>query len=160
MAHHRTKPGSRVSTNSGEERFVDASNQILGRVATYVAKQALDGHKVIVLNAERAVISGTKARVVARAKWKLRTRTLGNLSKGPTHPRRPDTYVRRTIRGMLPWKNPSGKEAFHRIHVYIGTPEEYQGKEIVKLDDADASRLRVPYISVAQLSQEIGGHTF
>ena len=142
-----------------EPQVVDASNQILGRMASYVAKQALDGKRVVVLNAERAVISGTKARVVARAKTKLKTRTLGNLEKGPTHPRRPDNYVRRVIRGMLPWKKTSGKEAFRRVHVYIGTPDEYQGKEPVRIRDADASRLRVPYISVAQLSQEIGGYS-
>jgi ribosomal protein L13 len=68
------------------EEIVDASNLILGRMASYVAKKALDGKSMVVINAERAVISGTKARVVARAKMKLKTRTLGNLEKSPTHP--------------------------------------------------------------------------
>jgi len=86
------------------EEIVDASNLILGRMASYVAKKALDGKSMVVINAERAVISGTKERVVARAKLKLKTRTLGNLEKSPTHPRKPDGYVRRVIRGMLPWK--------------------------------------------------------
>ncbi len=118
------------------EEIVDASNLILGRMASYVAKKALEGNRIVVLNAERAVISGTKERVVARAKQKLKTRTLGNLEKSPTHPRKPDGYVRRVIRGMLPWKKPSGKQAFHRVKVYIGTPDEYR---------------------VARLSEEIGG---
>ena len=140
-----------------QEEIVDATNLILGRMATYVAKQALKGKRVVVLNAERAVISGTKGRVVARAKQKLQTRTLASQEKAPTHPRRPDTYVRRVIRGMLPWKKPRGKEAFHRVRVFIGTPPDYQGKPTVRIGDADASRLRVPYISVHQLSEEIGG---
>jgi len=67
-----------VASLSPEEEVVDASNLILGRMASYVAKQALEGKKMVVLNAERAIISGTKARVVARAKTKLQTRTLGN----------------------------------------------------------------------------------
>src|SRR5437660_10555613 len=67
-------------------------------MASYVAKKALDGKSMVVINAERAVISGTKERVVARAKLKLKTRTLGNLEKSPTHPRKPDGYVRRVIR--------------------------------------------------------------
>ena len=139
------------------EEIVDASNLILGRMASYVAKKALTGNRVVVVNAERAIISGTKERVVARAKQKLKTRTLGNLEKGPTHPRKPDGYVRRVIRGMLPWKKSSGKEAFHRVHVYVGTPEEYRDKPNTKIADADASKLRVPYITVARLSEEIGG---
>jgi large subunit ribosomal protein L13 len=141
------------------EEIVDASNLILGRMASYVAKKALDGNRVTVLNAERAVISGTKERVVARAKQKLKTRTLANLEKSPTHPRKPDGYVRRVIRGMLPWKKPSGKEAFHRVRVYIGTPDEYKDRPGKKVADADASKLRVPYITVARLSEEIGGYT-
>lgn len=141
------------------EEIVDASNLILGRMASYVAKKALTGNRMVVVNAERAIISGTKQRVVARAKQKLKTRTLGNLEKGPTHPRKPDGYVRRVIRGMLPWKKSGGKEAFHRVHVYIGTPEEYRNKPATKIADADASKLRVPYITVARLSEEIGGYT-
>ena len=139
------------------EEVVDASNLILGRMASYVAKKALSGNKMVVLNAERAVISGTKARVVARAKQKLKTRTLGSLEKSPTHPRRPDTYVRRVIRGMLPWKKSGGKDAFRRVRVYVGTPSEFEGKPKTRIENADAAKLRVPYISVAQLSQEIGG---
>src|SRR5713101_1080100 len=139
------------------EEIVDASNLILGRMASYVAKKALDGRSMVVINAERAVISGTKARVVARAKLKLKTRTLANQAKAPTHPRRPDNYVRRVVRGMLPWKKSRGKDAFRRVMVFMGTPADYQGKPIVKINDANASRLRVPYISVAQLAGEIGG---
>jgi large subunit ribosomal protein L13 len=139
------------------EEIVDASNLILGRMASYVAKGALNGKRMVVINAERAVISGTKERVIARAKLKLKTRTLGNLEKSPTHPRKPDGYVRRVIRGMLPWKKTGGKDAFHRVKVYIGTPDEYLDRPVTRVADADASRLRVPYITIAQLSGEIGG---
>ena len=147
----------KTNTAPQPEEIIDASNLILGRMASYVAKKALNGNRVVVLNAEKAIISGTKERVVARAKQKLKTRTLGNLEKSPTHPRKPDGYVRRVIRGMLPWKKTSGKEAFHRVRVYIGTPEEYRDRPAGKVADADASRLRVPYITVARLSEEIGG---
>lgn len=139
------------------EEVVDASNMILGRLASYVAKQALGGKRMVVVNAEKAVISGTKERVVARAKTKLRTRTLASQEKAPTHPRRPDTYVRRVIRGMLPWKRPRGKQAFHRVRVHIGIPPDYDGKPLLRPGHADASKLRVPYVSVQQLAEEIGG---
>src|SRR5256712_14169097 len=119
-------------------------------MSSYVAKKALEGNRIVVLNAERAVISGTKERVVARAKQKLKTRTLGNLEKSPTHPRKPDGYVRRVIRGMLPWKKPGGNDAFHRVKVYIGTPSEYQDRPATTVADADASRRRVPYLTIAQ----------
>ncbi len=137
--------------------IIDASNLILGRVASFAAKRALQGEEVIVFNAENAVISGTKANIVEEAKRRLKTRTLGSQYKAPTHPRKPDTYVRRVIRGMLPRRKPKGSAALKRVRVYIGTPEEYRGKPTVKIPDADASKLRCSHITVGQLSEEIGG---
>jgi large subunit ribosomal protein L13 len=147
-----------TSESPNVEQVIDATNAILGRLASYVAKEALQGKRVVVINAEKAVISGTKARVVARAKTKLKTRTLANQAKTPTHPRRPDNYVRRVIRGMLPWKKDRGKEAFHRVRVYIGAPEDYAAMPQLKVPEADAAKLRVPYITVGELSREIGGN--
>lgn len=146
-----------TATRAQQDEVVDATNLILGRLASYVAKQALDGKHVVVVNAEKAVISGTKQRVVARAKTKLQTRTLASQEKAPTHPRRPDTYVRRVIRGMLPWKKPKGKQAFQRVRVHMGIPTDYNGRQFLRPDHADASKLRVPYITVQQLAEEIGG---
>ena len=137
--------------------IIDASNLILGRVASFAAKQALQGEEVVVFNAENAVISGTKANIVEEAMRRLKTRTLAAQYKAPTHPRRPDTYVRRVIRGMLPRKKPKGRTALKRVRVYIGVPEEYRDKSTVKIAGAEASKLRCAYITVGELSEEIGG---
>ncbi len=140
---------------SKEPMFLDASNQILGRMASYVAKRALNGETVIVVNAEKAVISGRRHSIVDRAKLMLETRTLQNQTRAPVHQRRPDVYVRRVIRGMLPWKKAKGRAAFHRVLVFIGVPEEYQKKMLAKVPGADASRLSSPYMTIADLATEI-----
>ncbi|MCJ7455504.1 50S ribosomal protein L13 [Candidatus Bathyarchaeota archaeon] len=142
---------------SKEPVIIDASNLVLGRLASFAAKHALQGDEVIVFNAENAVISGTKANIVEEAKRRLKTRTLASQWKAPTHPRRPDTYVRRVIRGMLPRRKPKGSAALKRVRVYIGTPEEYRDKSTVKIPEAEASKLRCSYITVGELSEEIGG---
>jgi large subunit ribosomal protein L13 len=136
---------------------IDASNLILGRLASFAAKHALRGDEVVVFNAENAIISGTKTNIVEEAKRRLRTRTLASQYKAPTHPRRPDMYVRRVIRGMLPRRKPKGSAALKRIRIYIGTPEEFRGKSTVRIPNADASKLRCSYITVGELSEEIGG---
>ncbi len=136
---------------------MDAKNQILGRFASYAAKQALSGDRVIVLNAEKAVISGRRKNIVEEAKRRLRTRTLANQTTAPTHPRRPDLYLRRVIRGMLPWKKAKGKAAFHRVLVFIGVPEEYANKTAAKVPGAEASKLTSPYLTLEDLAEEIWG---
>ncbi len=139
-----------------EPVLVDAKDQILGRLASFAAKHAIDGDEVIVLNAEKAIISGRRRNIIAEAKRRLQTRTLGTQTHAPVHQRRADLYVRRVVRGMLPWKKAKGRDAFHRVQVFIGVPEEFSGKASVKIPGADASKLRSPYITVQDLAREIG----
>jgi len=139
-----------------EPIVIDASNLILGRMASHVAKKALEGNYVIVVNAEKAVIAGRRKRILERVKTRLRTRTLGSLEKGPTHPRRSDTLIRRVVRGMLPWKKPRGKDAYKRVKVYIGLPEELTGKATTRVPQAEVSKLRGPYVSLKEIVKEIG----
>ncbi|HYB84252.1 MAG TPA: 50S ribosomal protein L13 [archaeon] len=142
---------------SSEPIVIDATNQIMGRLASYAAKSALSGNTVIVLNAEKAVISGRKSNIVEEAKRRLKTRTLASQTTAPVHQRRPDLYLRRVVRGMLPWKKAKGKAAFHRVLVFMGVPEEYSKAKPAKIPGADASRLTTPYLTLAALAEEIGG---
>jgi large subunit ribosomal protein L13 len=140
---------------STEPILLDATDQILGRLASYAAKNALSGNMVVVLNAEKAVISGRKSNIVEEAKRRLETRTLANQTTAPVHQRRPDLYFRRVVRGMLPWKKPKGKAAFHRVFVFMGVPEEYSKKKAARVPGADASKLRTAYMTLEDLAKEI-----
>jgi large subunit ribosomal protein L13 len=142
---------------SREPLVLDAKDQILGRLASFVAKRAISGEMVVVLNAEKAVISGRRSNIIEEAKRRLKTRTLGTQTHAPVHQRRPDLYFRRVVRGMLPWKKAKGKAAFHRVHVFMGVPEEFSGKATMKAPGADVSRLTSSYVTLEKLSAEIGG---
>jgi large subunit ribosomal protein L13 len=133
--------------------IIDAKGLILGRMASIVAKRLLQGEYVVVLNAEKAAISGKRQQIVQEAKTFLE---VGHPRKGPYHPRRPDRIVRRAIRGMLPRKKPKGLQAFKRLKVYLGAPKEFDGKEIQTILDASAEKLKSPYITVGELAKEIG----
>lgn len=133
--------------------IIDAKGLILGRMSSIVARHLLLGEYIIVLNAEKAVISGKRLQIVKNAKRFLE---VGHPRKGPFHPRRPDKIVSRTIRGMLPWRKPKGQQAYKRLRVYLGAPKEFQGKETQTILDADAEKLNSPYITVGELAKEIG----
>jgi large subunit ribosomal protein L13 len=136
---------------------LDASGMICGRLASYAAKEALRGKEVIIVNAEKAVVSGTKSRALARLLKKLQTRTLASQEKAPKHPRRPDTYLRRIIRAMLPRKKPKGRDAYRRVKVYIGIPPELSGVKFLSLKEASASKLKCPFVTLKDLMKEVGG---
>lgn len=138
--------------------IIDASNTILGRLAAFAAKQALLGQDVVIVNAEKAVVSGKPQVVFDR--WRQRF-SRGVPSKGPFIHRSPDRLVRRTVRGMIPYKTPRGREAFKRVMCYVGVPPAFEGKEseFVRLEDAVADKLPNNYfVTVAEISKRIGGH--
>jgi len=144
--------------------IVNAEGQILGRLATFVAKQALLGNEIIVVNAEKAIVSGKRRSVFREKMKKLEIKNLGNPRKGPFHQKRPDRFVRRTIRGMLPWKKPRGREAFRRIQVYIGIPrEEIKKKHGIEIERAKIRELREikkdveNYVTVGDICKFMGG---
>ena len=139
--------------SSNNTIIIDAKGLILGRLASVVAKRLLQGESVIVLNAEKAAISGKRLQIVKEAKSFLE---VGHPRKGPFHQRRPDRIVRRTIRGMLPRRKPKGMAAFKRLRVYLGAPAEFENKEIQTILEASADKLKSPYITVGDLAKEIG----
>ncbi len=97
---------------------VDAGDCILGRVASEVAQRALDGDRVAIVNAEEAVITGDKEDIFET----YRTRLQMGSDRGPYYPKRPDTIFKRSVRGMLPYKKPRGREALDNVRVYVATP--------------------------------------
>ena len=142
--------------SSNNSIIIDANGLILGRLASNVAKRLLDGETVIILNAEKAAISGKRQHIVSDAKTFLE---VGHPRKGPNHPRRPDRIVTRTIRGMLPRRKPKGIQAFKRLRVYLGVPVEFVDKEVQTIVEASVGKLKSPYITVGELAKEIGGWT-
>jgi len=109
----------------------DAKDKILGRLASHVAKQLMVARKsgreqrVIIYNAEHAVVSGPKTKVLADYDFKYK---LNHPRKGPFFPRMPDQILKRTVRGMLPYqKNSSGRNSLRDLRVMIGTPANLSG---------------------------------
>ena len=44
-------------------KVIDAENAILGRLASYVAKQVLKGEEIVIVNSEKAIITGNKKNI-------------------------------------------------------------------------------------------------
>jgi large subunit ribosomal protein L13 len=134
---------------------IDASNLILGRLASLVAKHLLSGETVVVVNAEKAVVSGARSSILKEAQARLEIRTLGSKSKSPKHPRRPDGIVRRTVRGMLPRGKEKGKDAFSRLRVYIGVPKNLDTATVIRPEGAE-SRSMIRLTTVGEIAQSMG----
>lgn len=136
--------------------IIDASDMILGRLASTVAKRLLAGENIMIVNAEKAVISGNKRSIVNRYRQRFGIRTLTAPWRGPFHHRRPDRLVKRAIRGMLPHKTTRGKKAYKRLIVHIGVPDMIGDRPKETIPQASKERIKGRYIRVYDLTKELG----
>lgn len=146
-------------TGMVEEIIVNGEGHILGRLASIVAKRLLNGERITILNADKIVVSGDRKMVIESYKLLFEVRTLRNPYKqGIRRPRSPENIVRRTIRGMLPINKPKGRNAFRRLKVFTGIPPEYANKtnNMIKIEDALATRLGRKYITLAEIAIQLG----
>uniref|UniRef100_A0A8C4Q7Q0 Large ribosomal subunit protein uL13 n=2 Tax=Eptatretus burgeri TaxID=7764 RepID=A0A8C4Q7Q0_EPTBU len=116
------------------ERFqkvllLDGRGHLMGRLASIVAKQLLNGQKVVVVRCEAINISGSFYRNKLKYLSFLRKRMNTNPSRGPFHLRAPSRIFWRTVRGMLPHKTKRGQWALDRLKVYDGIPPLYQKRK-------------------------------
>lgn len=106
--------------------FIDGTGSVFGRLASHVAKQALLGKEVVVVNCDEIVIIGNKSNILEDKRHAVRERHGASL-KGPRPPRK-DTgrVLKRTVRGMLTHKQGRGLAALKRVMCYPNTPAEYK----------------------------------
>ena len=141
-------------------KVVDATDMILGRLCSQIAKMALLGEYIVVTNAKDAVISGNRNQILEKYVHLRHIRNLSNPRRGPFHNSRPDTFLRQKIRFMLP-KNQRGAEALSRVHVYItGIPKakknKYASNEPVAFVKSSTDDLRRKFITVEDICNNMG----
>ncbi len=147
------------------KRFVvvDATDQIVGRMASRVAKLLQEGWEVAIVNAEKAVLSGDPRMVVKGYQILLDVKVHTNPYRNKIkRPRTPIGIIKDAVKGMLPKHNTKGREALKRLKVYIGEPQEVEekfkkeGYARISFPDAKAIRLSGKYITVAEVAKRMG----
>ena len=136
---------------------VDATNCIAGRMCSHVSKLLLQGNRVAIVNAEKAMLSGNnRYKTIELYKEHLEINSVTNPIHGPFHPRRPDTILTKMVRGMVPKRKSSGITAFKRLRVYIGVPEEMKSAKLESFCYSKITKPEAYYISVGEIARQIG----
>ena len=136
--------------------IIDATNLILGRIATIAAKKALLGETVDIINCEKAVITGLRKTILEKYQRKS---AMGSPSTGPYIARMFDKFVKRALRGMIPYKQPKGVAALKRLMCYSGVPEEFKDKKAETIEEANISKLaNLNFVTVKEICLNLGGN--
>jgi len=105
--------------------IIDGRGHLIGRLASVLAKELLNGQKIVVVRCEEIQISGSLFRNQLIFSKFLQHRGNTNPKRGPIHYRSPARILWRTIRGMMPHKKERGQAALDRLKVFEGVPHPY-----------------------------------
>lgn len=135
-------------------RIIDATDLIIGRLATRVAKSLLLGEEIVIVNSEKAIITGPKEKVFEKFK---QNRERGIPMNGPYQPKRADHILKRTVRGMLPYKQEKGESALKRLTCFISVPEQYGESKFETIEEANIAKSgSIQYVDLLTISKLLG----
>lgn len=141
---YKTVSANKTTVNK-EWVIVDAEGAVLGRLATVIAGMLRGKHKtnftphvdcgdnVIVINAEKVVLTGEKwsdkeyVRHTGYPGVQRFTTAAEMLKKNPIG------LVEKAVKGMLP-KNRLGSELYRNLHVYVGTAHPHEAQKPKQID--------------------------
>ncbi|SCU86443.1 LAME_0D06150g1_1 [Lachancea meyersii CBS 8951] len=138
---------------------IDGKGHLLGRLASTVAKQLLNGQKIVIVRSEALNISGEFFRNKLKYHDFLRKATRFNKTRGPFHFRAPSRIFYKAVRGMVSHKTARGKAAMERLKVFEGVPPPYDKKKRVVVPQAlRVLRLKPgrKYTTLGKLSTSVG----
>lgn len=109
-------------------KVIDGAGAILGRLASYTAKELLRGEEIAIVNCNEVIISGKKKSIAAE--FKVRRSRIGHSLKGPRHHKTSEKIVKRSVRGMLPnFREGRGKQVFSKLRCYNEVPKKLESVE-------------------------------
>jgi len=130
---------------------IDASDVVLGRLASQVAVLLRGKHKpifaphvdtgdfVIVINADKVALSGNKLEQKRAYRHSGYPGGLRSMSYGELMEKRPERIVEKAVRGMLP-KNSLGRKTLRKLKVYAGPDHPHSAQQPVPFEITQVSQ--------------------
>ena len=124
---------------------IDASDVVLGRLASHAATLLRGKHKpifaphvdtgdfVIVVNAEKVALSGRKLEQKQAYRHSGYPGGLRSMTYGELMSRHPERVIEKAVRGMLP-KNSLGRSMLRKLKVYAGPDHPHQAQKPVPFE--------------------------
>lgn len=126
---------------------IDASNKVLGRLATEVARRLRGKHKaeytphvdtgdyIVITNADKVIVTGRKYKEKIYYHHSGFPGGIKSISFDKLQKKDPTRIIERAVKGMLP-KNPLGREMYRKMKVYAGSehPHAAQQPQVLEIE--------------------------
>ena len=124
---------------------VDATDQVLGRLASEVARRLRGKHKatftphmdtgdyIVVVNAQKIRVTGNKTEDKMYHRHSGYIGGLKSINFAKLRDKSPETIIERAVKGMLP-KGPLGREMFRKLKIYGGPEHRHTAQQPIPLE--------------------------
>lgn len=124
---------------------IDATDKVLGRVATEIAHRLRGKHKpeytphvdtgdhIVVINAEKIAVTGNKEEGKIYYRHSGFPGGIKDVNVRQMREKQPTRIIEKAVRGMMP-RNPLGRAMFKKLHIYAGPEHKHQAQEPQALD--------------------------
>lgn len=128
--------------------IIDASDKVLGRLATEIARRLRGKHKaeytphvdagdyIVVTNAEKVIVTGRKFKEKTYYNHSGFPGGIKSISFEKLQQKNPTRIIERAVKGMLP-KNVLGREMYRKLKVYAGTEHPHAAQQPQQLEIED-----------------------
>jgi large subunit ribosomal protein L13 len=125
--------------------LVDAENKVLGRLASEIASRLRGKHRpvftphadtgdyIVVINAEKVSITGSKATDKVYYRHTGHVGGLKEITAAKLLAKKPEEVLRLAVKGMLP-KNSLGRRQLRKLKIYAGTEHPHQAQKPERLE--------------------------
>jgi large subunit ribosomal protein L13 len=125
--------------------LIDARGQVLGRVATEIARRLRGKHKpeftphtdtgdfIVVINAEKIALTGKKLDDKVYYHHSGYPGGIKSITAGKLLKKKPEEVLRTAVKGMLP-KNTLGRMMLKKLKIYAGTDHPHEAQAPRPLD--------------------------
>jgi len=136
---------AKTADNPGNWCIVNADGKVLGRLAAAVAARlrgkhtplftphADTGDSVVVVNAEKVVMTGRKLDQKKYYRYSGYVGGLKEITARKLMQKRPEDVIRFAVKGMLP-KNRLGRQLFKKLKVYAGDAHPHDAQQPTPID--------------------------
>jgi len=136
--------------------IVNAEGLVAGRLASKVAKAAINGEDVVIINAEKVVLVGKQTAIMPKFKQRVEASVKSNPHYGPKYDRIPSKMLRRMIKGMLPNKSRTAESLLKQISIYNLTTDKVDTTKAITMEDIKCNQ-KHDFMLLGDVAKALGG---
>ncbi|MDD3084073.1 MAG: 50S ribosomal protein L13 [Candidatus ainarchaeum sp.] len=136
--------------------IINAEGLVAGRLASKIAKKAINKETITIINAEKAIIVGTRNSIMPKFEQRVNASVKSNPHYGPKYDRIPSKMLRKIIKGMLPRRKKTAEKIIKQITIYNSIPKNINLEKMEIIENVKCNE-KHDFMYLKEIAELLGG---